>query len=236
MAVEVAASVVTLRKAVDPPPAHLQDARRAVHVLAFRRRQEGGVEIRSERVVLDADARLDRKPHRAVGGGDERRTVDDAAGALQIRTVRQLQSAQRFVHVDHLEAVRPEKARRIEELLERVFQASSTAIAVASPPPMQRLATPRLRPYLRSAPMSVTRMRAPDAPIGCPSAQAPPCTFTLSCGKPCSFIAARVTTAKASLISYRSTWLALQPVRSRSFLIAPTGAVVNHSGSCACVA
>ena len=47
----------------------------------------------------------------------------------------------------------------------------------------------------------VTTMRAPEAPMGWPSAQAPPCTFTFSCGRPCSFIAARVTTAKASLIS-----------------------------------
>src|SRR6185369_7136957 len=53
---------------------------------------------------------------------------------------------------------------------------SSIAIAVASPPPMQRLATPRFFPCLRSAPSSVTTIRAPDAPIGWPSAQAPPWT------------------------------------------------------------
>src|SRR5438132_11151642 len=116
------------------------------------------------------------------------------------------------------------------------IQTSSIAIAVASPPPMHRLAMPRFRAYLRSAPISVTRMRAPEAPIGCPSAQAPPCTFTLSCGRPCSFIAARVTTANASFTSYRSTLFALQPVRSKSFAIAPTGAVVNQPGSWECVA
>src|SRR5215470_5901272 len=43
---------------------------------------------------------------------------------------------------------------------------SSSATAVASPPPMQRLAIPRRPPFFRSAPMSVTMMRAPDAPIG----------------------------------------------------------------------
>ena len=32
--------------------------------------------------------------------------------------------------------------------------------------------------------ISVTRMRAPEAPIGWPSAQAPPLTLTFSCGKP----------------------------------------------------
>ena len=34
-----------------------------------------------------------------------------------------------------------------------------------------------------SAASSVTRMRAPEAPIGWPSAQAPPLTLTLSCGQ-----------------------------------------------------
>ena len=33
-----------------------------------------------------------------------------------------------------------------------------------------------------TAPISVTRMRAPEAPIGWPSAQAPPLTLTFSCG------------------------------------------------------
>src|SRR6266702_4861261 len=90
----------------------------------------------------------------------------------------------------------------VEIELDRVrHQASSIAMAVASPPPMQRLAIPRLPPVFLSAPMRVTRMRAPDAPIGWPSAQAPPWTLTRSCGRACSFIAAMVTTAKASLIS-----------------------------------
>ena len=73
-------------------------------------------------------------------------------------------------------------------------------MAVASPPPMHRLATPRLPPYFLTAPISVTRMRAPEQPIGWPRAQAPPCTFTFSCGSLRSCIAAMVTTAKASLI------------------------------------
>src|SRR6267143_5666934 len=113
--------------------------------------------------------------------------------------------------------------------------AISIAIAVASPPPMHRVATPRLPPVFLSAPIRVTRMRAPEAPIGWPSAQAPPWILTLSCGNPCSFIAAMVTTAKASLISKRSTSCAFHPVRSKSLAIAPTGAVVNQPGSCACV-
>ncbi len=57
---------------------------------------------------------------------------------------------------------------------------NSTAIAVASPPPMQRLAIPRRLPRALSACSKVVMMRAPVAPIGCPSAQAPPLTFTFA--------------------------------------------------------
>src|SRR5258708_3410157 len=99
-------------------------------------------------------------------------------------------------------------------LFSKKCKPSSPAIAVAWPPPMHRLATPRFMPYLRSAPMSVTRLRAPEAPIGWPSAQAPPCTFTLSCGRPGSFIAAIATTAQASLISSRATVFAFRPFGS----------------------
>jgi hypothetical protein len=51
-----------------------------------------------------------------------------------------------------------------------------------------------------------------------------------------SCIAAMVTTAKASLISNRSTSPVVQPVAWYSLRIAATGAVVNQPGSCACVA
>src|SRR5437762_378478 len=99
-------------------------------------------------------------------------------------------------------------------------QTSSMPTAVASPPPMQRVATPRFPPVLRKAPSSVAMIRAPDAPIGWPSAHAPPCTFTLSAGKSCSLIAAMVTTAKASLISYRSGSFDDQPTLAKSLRIA----------------
>ena len=53
-------------------------------------------------------------------------------------------------------------------------ESTSTAIAVASPPPMQRLATPRVLLYFLRADISVTIILVPDAPTGCPNAQAPP--------------------------------------------------------------
>lgn len=51
---------------------------------------------------------------------------------------------------------------------------SSTAIAVASPPPMHSAAIPRVLPRLRKAEINVATMRAPLAPMGCPKAVAPP--------------------------------------------------------------
>ena len=101
---------------------------------------------------------------------------------------------------------------------------------------MQSVATPRFLPRACSAWISVTMMRAPLAPIGWPNAQAPPCTLTMSCATPSSFISAIGTTAKASLTSHRSTSFTPQPVFLNSLSTAPTGAVENHSGCCACVA
>src|SRR6516225_7179111 len=109
----------------------------------------------------------------------------------------------------------------------------STATAVASPPPMQSEAMPRLLPYFSIAASNVTRMRAPDAPMGWPNAQAPPCTLTLSWGKPRSRMAHSATTANASLISYRPTSPGCQPTCSSNLLTAATGAVVNQAGACA---
>src|ERR1041385_945488 len=193
MAEQVPLLSVALGNAVDAPPPHLEDARGAVDVLALGRGEESGVQLRGEGVALDPEPHLDGEPHRAVRRGHESRAVDDAAGPLE--------HALSAVGRNHAKAVRAQKARRVEQSLQFALQASSSAMAVASPPPMHRLATPRLRPFLRSAPISVTRMRAPEAPIGWPRAHAPPWTFTFSCGRPCSRIAAMVTTAKASLIS-----------------------------------
>src|SRR6185503_6980069 len=217
VAEEVALLAVAFGHAVDAPATHLQDARRAVDMLAFGRGEECGVQLRGEGIAFDADARFDREPHRAVGRRHQRRAVDDSARTFETGFVGKFERASRIVCAHDPESVGPQETGTVEHLLELLLPTSSIPIAVASPPPMQRLATPRFRPRLRSAPISVTRMRAPEAPIGWPSAQAPPCTFTFSCGRPCSFIAAIATTAKASLISKRSTSLAFQPVRSKSF-------------------
>jgi hypothetical protein len=74
-------------------------------------------------------------------------------------------------------------------------------------------------------------MRAPDAPIGWPSATAPPHTFTFAGSSSSSRLFATDTTENASLISHRSTCRASHFARASACLIAGAGAVVNHSGA-----
>src|SRR5690554_687019 len=115
-------------------------------------------------------------------------------------------------------------------------QTTSMATAVASPPPMHSDATPRLRPRCLRALIRVMMIREPDEPIGWPRAQAPPCTLTFSAGNFNSLMAARVTTAKASLISNRSTSSNVQPAFLTTFSMEPIGASVNSAGKRAWVA
>ena len=75
--------------------------------------------------------------------------------------------------------------------------------------------------FLRRALIRVTTRRAPDAPIGWPSAQAPPLTLIFSCGMPSSRIGAMATTANASLISNRSTSSTFQPTLLEQLLDGP---------------
>src|SRR5205807_7881322 len=81
---------------------------------------------------------------------------------------------------------------------------TSTIIASPCPPPEQIAATPRPPPRRRSSWTSVVRMRAPLAPIGCPSAIAPPFTLTLASSTPSIRIELSATEANASLISNSS--------------------------------
>src|SRR4051812_37203162 len=86
--------------------------------------------------------------------------------------------------------------RTLLALQARPQSTSSTAIAVASPPPMHKVATPRFRPWVSSAEMRVARSRAPLAPIGWPRAVAPPWTLSFSRGMPRSRMAIIATQAK----------------------------------------
>ena len=66
-------------------------------------------------------------------------------------------------------------------------------------------------------------MRAPDAPIGCPSATAPPLTLTFSSSMPSIRIEFSVTEANASLISHRSMSSAVRPALASAAMAALAG-------------
>src|SRR5262249_24723975 len=92
----------------------------------------------------------------------------------------------------------------------------SVALAPDPPPPRQRVARP-YRPSRRASSWtSVATIRAPDAPIGCPRAIAPPLTLTLSHSNPSSRPSAKVWAANASLISIRSNASSGSSIRSSS--------------------
>src|SRR4051812_43523744 len=107
---EPALLAVTLGDAVDAPAAELEDARGAVDMLALGGREERGVELGGERVAFDAEPRLDREPHRAVGRRHQRRAVDDAAGTLERGLVRQFERALPVAYRNDPEAIRPQEA------------------------------------------------------------------------------------------------------------------------------
>jgi hypothetical protein len=66
------------------------------------------------------------------------------------------------------------------DIITSCHYARSTIVATPCPPPIQSDARPRFASRLFISYNKVTRMRAPEAPIGCPMAMAPPLTLTLS--------------------------------------------------------
>ena len=86
----------------------------------------------------------------------------------------------------------------------RLAPLTSMMIASPWPPPEQIAAQPRPPPRRRSSWTSAPTIRAPEAPIGWPSAIAPPLTLTLSSSTPSIRTEFRATEANASLISQRS--------------------------------
>src|SRR6185503_20835840 len=82
-----------------------------------------------------------------------------------------------------------------------------TSIRRASPwpPPEQIAARPSPPPLRRSSCTIVPTIRPPEAPIGWPSATAPPFTLTISSSAPSILVELSATDEKASLISTRLT-------------------------------
>ena len=100
---------------------------------------------------------------------------------------------------------------------------TSTITASPWPPPEQIAAQPSPPPRRRSSFTSVIRMRAPLAPIGWPSAIAPPFTFTFDSSTPSMRIELSATEANASLISNRSMSSTDRPAFSSAFFVAFAG-------------
>ena len=74
-------------------------------------------------------------------------------------------------------------------------------IAEAPPPPLHIDAQPYFPPLNLNTLIRDYTILAPDIPIGCPMATAPPCTFTYLCLIPNNFIFTKGVNENASFIS-----------------------------------
>src|SRR5262245_58595500 len=112
----------------------------------------------------------------------------------------------------------------------------STVRAMPMPPPMHSVARPRPASRFVISCSSVTRMRAPDAPIGWPIAIAPPLTLTMPVSHPMSLFTAIACAAKASFASIRSRSFTLHPAFSSALRDAGIGPLPMICGSTPAVA
>src|SRR5262249_7737860 len=110
-------------------------------------------------------------------------------------------------------------------------QVRSTASATALPPPRHSVARPVFLPRASMAWSSVTSTRVPLAPIGWPSATAPPFTLTRSQSQPSASPSASACAANASFASIRSKWPIWTPIFFISFCTASIGAKNRSLGS-----
>ena len=104
------------------------------------------------------------------------------------------------------------------------------------PPPMHIVTSPVVSSWRSSSSSSVPISMPPVAPSGCPSAIAPPFTFTFAGSMPVSRIVLSGTVANASLISTRSMSPIVMPAFFSTFGTAVDGAVSMITGSLAVVA
>src|SRR5204862_7918207 len=169
------------------------------------------------------------------GVARDRAPVEDACSVRRARPVEARRPRhQRAVQVEEGGALRLGLGRDRRRLLGRgafakAPHAPSTRRMSASPwpPPEQIAAQPSPPPRRRSSCTSTPRMRAPDAPIGCPRATAPPLTLTFSSSMPSSRIELSVTDANASLISHRSMSDACSPAFCSALVAAEAGVVAR---------
>src|SRR3954471_20810230 len=104
------------------------------------------------------------------------------------------------------------------------------------PPPMHSVARPFLASRFCISCSRVIRTRAPEAPIGWPSAIAPPLTFTFAGSQPMSLLTAHAWAAKASFASIRSRSSTDQPAFWSARRLAGIGPEPMIAGSTPAVA
>src|SRR5439155_14995543 len=109
------------------------------------------------------------------------------------------------------------------------FCGRRTTSASPCPPPPHSAAAPVRRPRRFSSFARVKTRRAPLAPIGCPSATAPPLTLTRSSSIASIRVAFSATAANASLISTRSRSSTSRPAFFSALLRARAGTVCSHA-------
>src|SRR5690348_7368442 len=116
------------------------------------------------------------------------------------------------------------------------LQSRWTHIAMPIPPPMHSVARPFLASRFCISNSSVVSTRAPEAPIGCPRAIAPPLTLSLSGSRPSCLPTATACAANASLASTRSRSFTVQPAFLSAACEAVTGPMPMIAGSTPVVA
>src|SRR3954471_23520902 len=169
-------------------------------------------------------------------GGDVRARVEEEAIRIRREVVRRHRLDHPIAGADEHTAafcgcgpasVRDHRGdRRLRQL-----HTASTAIAIPIPPPMHSAATPYRFRRAFNAYSSVVSTRAPLAPIGWPSAIAPPLTLIFSGPISSSRATASDCAANASFSSNRSTSPIARPARSTTFLTAGIGPTPITFGS-----
>src|SRR5512143_312846 len=150
---------------------------------------------------------------------------------IQVPRARRLELPQEDVHGGRADREGEDPLAPVQRALPACYAAVSRTTAIPWPPPMQAPATPYRVPRRRISLARVSVQRVPVAASGCPSAIAPPLTFSFSRSRPSSRTTPRIWPAKASLISQRSMSSFESPALSSAARAAGAGPRPMSSGS-----
>src|SRR6476661_3870420 len=220
-------------------PGHLvqlgEDAQLQLDVLGRSLDQEVGVGRLGRRLDPLERGVARRLVQAALLGQLRERRLDAGYGLLQL--VRRHVAEGDFEAADGccLGDARPHLARSHHGDPPDLAHAGNPSISIASPwaAPEQIAASPMPPPRRRSWCTSVPTRRAPEAPMGCPKATAPPCTLKRSESAPSRSMVDSTTEQKASLISNRSTSATVMPARSSAIRAAAAGVRTRYGYSSA---